>query len=210
MERIVGSSVVVVLLGIVLSSGLLTVAVHGQTMAAVRGQVTDQWENDLENVQVIGRCDDADPRVVTTNNSGRFNLNNLPSCEYVVEFRADGYQPTAVAILVEQRDARQRQRPLEIELAATPPGSLVRDDSEFESDDGNLKLKLKSDGTFEFEDDDGDGEGSYGIVELDAILTIRDYDGDDDRYSLSDPVTVTFSNNLFNSVSWGDATLSKK
>ena len=128
MERIINSSAVVVLLGIVLNSGLLTVAVHGQTMAAVRGQVTDQWENELGDVQVIGRCGDTDPRVVATNDSGRFNLNNLPSCEYVIEFRAVGYQPTAVAILVEQRDARQRQRPLEIALAATPPGSLVRDD----------------------------------------------------------------------------------
>ena len=194
----------------VVVTGFLGADAVAQTMARVRGQVTDAWGNALEEVLVSGRLGDADPREATTNDDGRFSLVNLPSGDWVLEFRAAGYQATGVAMQLDQRDARSPQRPLEIELAATPPGSRVRDDLEFATEDGGVTLTLKSDGRFEFEDAEGEGEGTYGIVELEAHLTVRDYDGDDDKFSVTEPVVVMFSNALYNSLTWGDTTLRKK
>ena len=47
-------------------------------------------------------------------------------------------------------------------------------------------------------------------MELEGALTVRDYDGDDDKFSITEPVVVTFANDLFNSLTWGEATLSEK
>ena len=198
---------VTVLMVVVVVTGFIGADAGSQTMARVRGEVTDQWGNALEGVRVIGRRGDAEPRETTTTDAGRFNLTNLPSGEYVIEFRAVGYQPTGVEMTIMQRDARF---PLEIELAAFPPGSRIRNDTEFGTEDGTLTLTLKDDGKFEFKDGEGDGEGTYGIVELEGFLTVRDYDGDDDTFSITEPVVVTFANDLLTSLTWGDATLRKK
>ena len=72
------------------------------------------------------------------------------------------------------------------------------------------KLKLNEDGTFEFEDAEGEGEGTYGIVDLSAILVVRDYDGPDDKFSVRQPVTITAPNDQFLSLTWGEATLRKQ
>ncbi len=189
--------------------GWLGADAASQTMARVRGEVTDEWGNGIEGVRVSGRLGDSDPREVTTNDDGRFNLTNLPSGEWVIEFRLAGYQATGVAMQLEQRDSRGG-RPFEVELVATPPGSRVRDDIEFETEDGSITLKLKGDGKFEFEDTEGEGEGTYGIVELEGHLTVRDYGGNDDKFSITEPVVVTFPNELYNSMTWGDTTLRKK
>ncbi len=194
----------------VVVTGFIGVDAAAQTMPRIRGEVTDEWGNGLEGVVVSGRLGDADAREVTTNDDGRFNLVNLPSGEWVFEFRLAGYQATAMAMPLEQRDAYIAQRPLEIELAAAPPGSRVRDDIEFATEDGGMTLKLKGDGKFEFEDADGEGEGTYGIVELEGHLTVRDYDGDDDKYSITEPVVVTFPNELYNLLTWGAETLRKQ
>ncbi len=45
---------------------------------------------------------------------------------------------------------------------------------------------------------------------LDGALTVRDYDGDDDKFSITEPVVVTFVNELFNALTWGEATLETK
>ena len=204
----------IVLLGLVVAgvgAGAYVADAEAQTMARVRGEVTDEWGNEIEGAQVIGRREGADPRTTNTNDDGRFNLTNLPSGDYVIEVHAAGYTPTGVAIYLDQRDARQPQRPLEFELVAAPPGSRLRDDVEFESADGRIRLELKGDGKFEFEDADGEeGEGTYGIVELEAQLTVRDYDGDDDRYSLDQPIVVTFANNLFRALTWDGVELTQK
>ena len=211
MDRWMTRIVVLGLVGAGVVAGAFIADVEAQTMARVRGEVSDEWGNAIEGAQVIGRREGADPRTTDTNDDGRFNLTNLPSGDYVLEFHADGYTPTGVAMYLDQRDARQPQRPLEIELVASPPGSRLRDDVEFESADGRLKLELKGDGKFEFEDADGEeGEGTYGIVELEAQLTVRDYDGDDDKYSISQPVVLTFDNNLFRGLTWDGVALSQK
>ena len=207
MKRIVVLGLVVMGVG----AGAYVADAEAQTMARVRGEVTDEWGNPIEGAQVIGRRDGADPRTTNTNDDGRFNLTNLVSGDYVLEFHAAGYTPTGVAMYLDQRDARQPQRPLEIELVAAPAGSRLRDDVEFESADGRLKLELKGDGKFEFEDADGEeGEGTYGIVELEGRLTVRDYDGDDDKYSLDAPIVITFANNLFRSLTWDGVELSRR
>ncbi len=204
----------IVLLGLVVAgvcAGAYVADAEAQTMARVRGEVTDEWGNPIEGAQVIGRREGADPRTTNTNDDGRFNLTNLVSGDYVLEFHAAGYTPTGVAMYLDQRDARQPQRPLEIELVAAPVGSRLRDDAEFESADGRLKLELKGDGKFEFEDADGEeGEGTYGIVELEGRLTVRDYDGDDDKYSLDAPIVITFANNLFRALTWDGVELSRR
>ena len=200
---------VTVVMVVVVVTGFLGVDADAQTMARVRGEVTDEWGNGLEGVTVSGRLGDSEAREATTNDDGRFNLVNLPSGEWVIEFRLAGYQATGVAMQLEQRDARGG-RPFEIELAASPPGSRVRDDIEFETEDGGITVKLKGDGQFEFEDTEGKGEGTYGIVELEGHLTVRDYDGDDDKFSVAEPVVVTFPNALYSSLTWGPATLRKK
>ena len=194
----------------VVVTGLVGTDAAAQTMARIRGEVTDEWGNGLEGVVVSGRLADGDPRDSTTNDDGRFNIVNLPSGDWVFEFRAAGYQATAMAMQLDQRDGYGAQRPLEIELAATPPGSRVRDDIEFATEDGGVTLTLKSDGTFEFEDAEGEGEGTYGIVELEGHLTVRDYDGDDDTFSITEPSVATFSDALYNSLIWGAATLRKQ
>ena len=61
---------------------------------------------------------------------------------------------------------------------------------------------------FEFED--AEGEDIYGIVELNAVMIVRDDDGPDDKHTIKEPVVVPFPNNRFNSLSWGDATLTKQ
>lgn len=204
----------------VVVTGVIAADAGAQTRARVRGEVTDAWGNGLEGVLVSGRLvmdsetgrtiEDAEPRETTTNDDGRFNLANLPGGDWVIEFRAEGYAPMGVAMRVQQGDAFFQQPPVEIELVAAPPGSRIRRDTEFGTDDGSLTLGLKADGTFEFRDAEGEGEGTYGIVGLEGALTVRDYDGDDDKFSITEPVVVTFDNELFNALTWDDATLRKK
>ncbi len=204
----------------VMVTGVIAADAAAQTRPRVRGEVTDEWGNALEGVRVSGRwvmdadtglaIEDAEPRETTTNDDGRFNLANLAGGDWVFEFRGEGYVPIGVAMQLAQADAFFAQPPLEIELAAAPPGSRIRNDTEFGTDDGSLTLRLKADGQFEFSDAEGEGEGTYGIVELEGALTVRDYDGDDDKFSITEPVVVTFANELFNSLTWGEATLSEK
>ena len=47
-------------------------------------------------------------------------------------------------------------------------------------------------------------------MELEGHLTVRDYGGNDDKFSITEPVVVTFPNELYNSMTWGDTTLRKK
>ena len=42
------------------------------------------------------------------------------------------------------------------------------------------------------------------------VLTVRDYDGPDDKYAITEPVVVTAPNEGFLSLVWGETTLTKK
>ena len=99
---------------------------------------------------------------------------------------------------------------MDLELPVLATGSRFRERTEFEAEDGTPKFRFEEDGTFEFEDADGEGEGTYGIVDLMALLIVRDYDGPDDRFTIKTPVVVEFSDTLFSSLTHDGVQLSKK
>ena len=195
---------------VVLVVGVVAVDAVAQRLPTIRGEVTDEWGNALEDVQIVARKEGADPREDTTNDKGRYNLVNVPSGEYIIEFRAPGYQPVDLGLAIEQSDALFRQPPIKIELAAFPAGSRLRSDTEFGTEDGSITLTLKDDGRFEFEFEDDEGEGTYGILDQEGFLTVRDYDGDDDKFSITEPVVVRFATPQLKVLTWGDATLKEQ
>ena len=203
------------------ATAVLLVATDTFAQAAqARGKVTDEWGNGLEGVQVTAelwglaqrRSDPGGGTVsgsATTDEDGEFQMNFLTSARYDFTFILDGYQGIRTAFnLIPGRESNNS--PIEIELETLPSGGRMRNDTEFEAEGGTPKIKLGGDGMFEFEDAEGEGEGTYGIVELNAVMIVRDYDGPDDKYTVREPVVVTFLSDQFNSLSWGDATLMKK
>ena len=144
----------------------------------------------------------------TSEDNGEYFIIGLQSGNYELTFTLDGYQGVRVAENVRQFGGAGA---LDIELEALPSGGRLRGEQEFEAEDGSPKITFKEDGVFEFEDAEGEeGEGTYGVVELNALLVVRDYDGDDDTYSLSEPVVVTFANDQYTSLTWAGATLRKQ
>lgn len=173
----------------------------------VSGKVTDKWGNGLAAVEIsVVRTDGGGTYSGTSEDNGEYFILGLQSGNYEVTFTKDGYQGIRVA-----ENVRSSARPLDIELEALPSGGRLRGEQEFEAEGGSPKITFNENGIFEFEDAHGEnGEGTYGIVETSALLVVRDYDGDDDTYSLEAPVVVTFSNDQFTSLTWDDATLDKK
>ena len=52
--------------------------------------------------------------------------------------------------------------------------------------------------------------GLRGIVELAAVLIVRDYDGPDDKFTITTPVVVEFGDALFTSLTYDGVRLAKK
>ena len=176
--------------------------------ARVSGTITDEWGNGIEGVQVTAeRQGGGSPSSATTDEDGEFMMLGLSSSMYEFTFLIDGYQGIRTA-----GDVRMNNnRPIDIELEALPSGSRMRGEQEFEAAGGSPTIKFKEDGMFEFEDADGEeGEGTYGIVELSALLVVRECAGADDKYSIAQPVVVTFASDQFTSLTWDGATLNKK
>ena len=195
-----------VVVAVLVSSGFLVSDARGQ--GRVQGEVTDKWGNGLAEVQIaVERTDGGGSYSAVTEDDGDYIILGLQSGNYEITFTLDGYQGVLVA-----ENVRSSSGPrLDVELEALPSGGRLRGEQEFEAEGGSPKIKFKEDGIFEFEDAEGEeGEGTYGVVELSALLVVRDYDGDDDKYSVSDPVVVTFANDLFTSLTWEGATLRKK
>lgn len=190
------------------ATAVLLVATDAFAQARARGKVTDAWGNGLEGVQVTAerRGGGGSPNSVTTDEDGEFQIIGLSSAMYDFTYIIDGYQGIRMGANVRVSNTR----PIEVELEVLPSGSRMRNDTEFEAEGGTPKIKFGGDGLFEFEDAEGEGEGTYGIVELNAVMIVRDYDGPDDKYTIKEPVVVTFPNDQFNSLSWGDATLTKQ
>ena len=175
----------------------------------VSGKVTDRWGNGLSEVQIVvdRRDGGAGGRTATTEDNGDFFMLGLATGGYTFTFSLNGYQGVQYGTPIRARDNEL----IEIELAVNATGVRLRGEQEFEAAGGSPKIKFREDGVFEFEDVDGEeGEGTYGIVDLDAQLVVRDYDGDDDKYSIVEPVVVTFANDQFRSLTWDGATLNKK
>ena len=190
---------------------LLAVFLVGDAWAQSRvsGTVTDQWGNGLAGVDIVVERRDGGSggRTAATEDGGDFFMLGLPTGTYDFTFTLDGYQGVRFGTRVVARG----NQPIEIELAVNATGVRLRGEQEFEAAGGSLKIKFREDGVFEFEDAEGEeGEGTYGIVDLEAHLVVRDYNGDDDRYSHTEPVVVTFANDQFRSLTWDGATLNKR
>ena len=185
--------------------GFVTADVAAQVR--FRGKVTDQWGNGLEGAQVVAEREGGGGRQEsTTDDDGNFQV-LLASGEYTFEFLADGYQGVGTSLTLSQQGSI---RPVEVDLEALPSGGRFRGDTEFEAEEGMPRVTFDGDGLFEFEDTEGAGIGTYGIVELSAVMVVREYDGSDDKYSVNEPVVVTFASDQFLSLIWGDATLVKQ
>ena len=194
----------VVTLGIVLGA-----AARSEAQGAKRGQVTDEWDNPLEGASVLAEPAGADgaPQNATTDDDGNFSFIGLGSGDWAFTVLLDGYQGLQQVANVRRTG---RTRPLSFEMPARPGGGRFRERTEFRAEGGTPRFRFEEDGNFEFEDEDGEGEGTYGIVELTAVLVVREYDGPDDRFSFRTPVVVEFPSNQFNSMMYNGVQLAKR
>ena len=195
---------VAVVFGIVLGAAALS-----EAQGAKRGQVTDEWDNPLEGVTVLADPAGADgtQQTTTTDDGGNFSFIGLGSGDWQFTVLLDGYQGLAQVANVRRTG---QTRPLRFEMPATPAGGRFRERTEFRAEGGTPRFRFEDDERFEFEDEDGEGEGTYGIVGLTAVLTVREYDGPDDRFSLQTPVVVEFPSNQFNSATYNGVQLQKR
>jgi len=164
-----------------------------------RGQVTDEWGNGLAGATVDAEpTGPGSPQTATSDEDGRFEFGLLSSGDWFFTATMDGYQGVRLRAAISQLS---QNRPIELELPALPQaGSRFRERTEFEADGGMPRFRFEEDGSFEFEDAEGEGEGTYGIVELSAILIVRDYDGPDDKFNVQTPIIVEFSDQTFASL----------
>lgn len=196
---------------------IVAVASTAFAQAVVRGRITDKWDNPIPQVNVQAEpIDDGQrvdqPQETTTDDNGQYVLAGLFASQYVITFRAAGYQAIRFRVrpntsLGANTSSVNRQ---DFELEALPPGGRLRGSQDFEAEGGIPKFEFDEDGTFEFEDAEGEGEGTYGVVEQFAYLTVRDYDGPDDKYTITEPITITFSSDQFTSFDWNGTTVNKR
>ena len=173
----------------------------------IRGNVTDEWGNGLEGVRVMTEPSaGVGAQEATTDEDGDFQFVGVTTGEWSFEFHLEGYQ--AIRQRRQIRSSNENRR-IEMELSVVPMGSRFGEEVQFAAEGGTPRLKFDEDGMFEFEDANGEGEGTYSLVGLGGILVVREYDGPDDTYSVNQPVVVTFPNDEFISLTWGETTLSK-
>lgn len=192
------------------ASGIgLGAAALSEAQGVKRGEVTDEWDNPLAGVTVIADPAGADgtQQTTTTDDGGSFSFIGLGSGDWQFTVLLDGYQGLAQVANVRRLG---QTRALRFEMPATPAGGRFRERTEFRAEGGTPRFRFEDDERFEFEDEDGEGEGTYGIVGLSAVLTVREYDGPDDKFSLQTPVVVEFPNDLFTSATYNGVQLSKR
>ena len=177
---------------------VLGAAASAGAQSRTRGQVTDEWGNGLEGVTVDAEpTGPGSPQTATSDEDGRFEFGLLSSGDWFFTATLDGYQGVRQRAAISQLS---QNRPVNIELPVLSSGSRFRERTEFEADGGTPRFRFEDDGSFEFEDAEGEGEGTYGIVELSAVLIVRDYDGPDDKFNIQIPVVVAFSDQTFASL----------
>ncbi len=188
---------------------VLSVAAHAGAQNRVRGETTDQWDNPLEGVTVLAERSEGitQPQTVATDDRGRFLFTSLSPGQWSFTATLAGYQGLRRTANIGGFGGTPS---VDFEMAALAAGSSFRERTEFEAEDGTLRFRFEDDGTFEFEDADGEGEGTYGIVELNAILVVRDYDGPDDRFSIQTPVVVEFADHIYSSLTYDGVQLPQK
>ena len=186
---------------------VLSVTVSAGAQTVTRGQVTDEWDNGLEGVTVLVEPTDAGAsQTTTTEEDGQFQFLGLSSSRWSFTATRSGYQGIRQVMTI----TRSNTRPVEIELPWLPAGGAFRERTDFEAEGGTPRFRFEDDHEFEFEDADGEGEGTYGIVELNAILIVRDYDGPDDKFSVNTPVVVEFADEQFLRLTHDGVQLPKK
>ena len=178
--------------------------------AMAEGLLTDTWGNPLEGVEIEARRADGGgaPRTAETDDDGEFRMMGMDSATYEFTYRIFGY--VGARQIIDVSPGRRRGRLTAIELELDGSGLYLQEELSFEAEGGTPSVTLKSDGMFEFEDAEGEGEGNYSIEDLSAILTVRDYDGPDDKYSIAEPVVVTTTDTSFMSLAWGETSLARK
>ena len=194
----------------VVFGAVLGAAALSEAQGAKRGQVTDEWDNPLEGVTVLAEpagADGAPQNTTTDDDDGNFSFIGLGSGDWAFTVLLDGYQGLQQVANVRRTG---QTRPLRFEMPARPGGGRFRERTEFRAEGGTPRFRFEEDGTFEFEDEDGEGEGTYGIVELTAVLVVREYDGPDDKFSFRTPVLVEFPSNQFNSMTHDGEQLAKR
>ena len=188
---------------------IVALVAHGASaqLLQARGRVADKWGNPLEGVQIeaVREAGGGNNQSGVTDKKGDFQMVGLASGVYEFTYALAGYRGAR-----QSREIRRDTRPTRVELQVLPVGGRFGETTEFEADGGTPAFKFDADGLFEFEDDDGEGEGTYGIVELNVLMVVRDYDGPDDKYSISQPVVMTAPSDQFRSVTWNGTALSMK
>ena len=188
---------------------VLSVASSAGAQNRVRGETADEWDNPLEGVTVVAERVEGviQPQTITTDANGRFLFVSLSPGRWSFTATLAGYQGLRQTVPIGGLGGAP---PVTFEMAVLATGGRFRERTEFEADDGTLRFRFEEDGTFEFEDADGEGEGTYGIVELNAVLVVRDYDGPDDTFTIQTPVVVEFADHLFSSLTHDGVRLLKK
>ena len=175
---------------------VLSVAASAGAQGRVRGEITDEWDNPIEGVTVLGEpTGSGEPKTTTTDDEGRFQFLGLSSGEWTLSATLEGYQEIGLLLPV-----RQLSNPAADFVLVAASGSVFGERLEFEAEGGTPQFRFEADGTFEFEDADGEGEGTYGIVELAARLIVRDYDGPDDKFTIKTPLVGEFNDTSFSSM----------
>ena len=192
-----------------------TLVVHEAfAQVLVTGKITDTWGNPLEGVTVEAKLSDGggSTRSEVTDAKGEFQMIGLETTDYEFTYTLSGYLGVRQMrqIRTQYAPGRARRGPPPVELELLSSGQFLRDEHQFEAEGGPHSLTLKPDGMFEFEDAEGEGEGNYSLQDTSAVLTVRDYDGPDDKYAITEPVVVTAPNEGFLSLVWGETTLTKK
>lgn len=187
---------------------VLFVGSNAWSQGIFRADLTDEWDNPIVGAAVTMTAEASGiVQEATTGDDGAFQFMQLEAGEWELQIDAEGYGGILSGINIRRAT---ENRSLNIELVAIPPGGLFRDGLAFEAEGGTPSIEFDGDGRVEFEDAEGEGEGTYGIVALSAVITVRDYDGPDDKYSISQPVIVTFPSDQFMSLTWDGQVLTQQ
>ena len=188
---------------------VLSVGASAGAQNRTRGEITDEWDNPLEGATVLAERVQgvSQTQTATTDKNGRFLFASLGPGQWSFTATLEGYQGLRQTVPI---GGFSGTRPVNFELPVVSTGGRFRERTEFEADGGTPRFRFEEDGTFEFEDTDGEGEGTYGIVDLTAVLIVRDYDGPDDKFNVQTPVVVEFSDALFASLTHDGVQLPKK
>ena len=143
----------------------------------------------------------------TTSDNGQYRIIGLDSSVYIVKFTAPGY--VGVETTADVSTFREN-RPINVSLPVAATGGRFRSETTFASDPAGTMVKFDERGNFEFEDPDGEGDGTYGIQGTSAVMVVRNYDGPDDKFSITEPIKLDFASDQFTSGTMGDVMLTKQ